>query len=451
MRKMLRKHNKILFLIIVAALLVSSVAGFFVSSYRRKRALEPVELENLLQDVHYFSAGSSIDPETLFGDTVETVRLVYGKAGMRLFESYKEDIYIEKEEKTVAIELPVFEKNGATVYLPEAVEYRIITSNYTVLGDLGEIRLSYGSAFNTENLMATKETAFLVDFGNEVYLNSVPFELRGGKTETVSANSLIQFKEDRVRILEFSDGMLQRKDILVDGQVMVVAEDIRISYYNFSKFLEDAKTSDTPVVSNQGIELSGDYFYYYMNKRYDIYGPCMLYETKEGLFIENDTGSHLLVGAPLYEAESNRIFLSRNYMMLKINQRQYYCLPAGTTVKLAEEAVYVTHDNTSGSYQEILLYDGSEHFVVLDEATFRMGEIELTISPMSCISVSDTMEICFYQYDSEEYFSFYTAGKKPQLEFTNGDVLNLFSKLITRNDGSLDLLQGNPAVFPMFQ
>lgn len=451
MRKLLRKHNKILLIIIVAALLVSSVAGALISAYRRKKAMEPVELETLLQDSHYFSAGSSISPETLFGDTVETVRLVYGKAGMRLFESYKEDIYIEKEEKIVATNLPVYQKNGATMYIPENTEYRIITSEYTVQKNLGEIWLSYGAAFNSENLRAIKETVFLLDFGDGIYLNSVPFELRGGKTETVPANSFLQFTENRVRVLEFSDGMLQRKDILVDGQVMVAAQDVRISYYNFYKFIEDSKTSDTPVVSHRGIELTGDYFYYYMNKRYDIYGPCMLYETKEGLFIENDTGSHLLVGAPLYEVGSNRMFLPRNYMMLKINQRQFYCLPAGTTVKSAEEAVYVSYDNTSGSFKDILLFDGSEHFVVMEEATFRMGDIDLIISPMSCISISDTMEICFYQYDSEEYFSFYTAGKKPQLELSNGDVLNLFSKLITRKDGSLDLLQGNPAVFPVFE
>lgn len=450
MRKMLRKHNIICISVIVAALLLGGV-GILISSHLRKKKLEPVEIETLLQDSHYFYAGSTISQEELFGDTVQEIRLVYGKAGMRVFRSYEDEIYIEKEEKTIATDLPVFQKNNATLYLPEAMNYRAYTSDYTVLPDLGEIRLSYGAAFNNENLRETKQSIFLLDFGNGIYLNSLPFELRGGKTETVAANSFLQFTENKVRVLEFADGLLQRKDILVDGQVMVAAEDIRISYYNFNKFIEDAKTSNTPVVSDRGIELTGDYFYYYMNKRYDIYGPCMLYETKEGLFIENETQSHLLVGAPLYEAGSNRMFLPRNYMMLKINQRQYACLPAGTTIKLADEAVYVNYENTSGSYKEILLYDGSEHFVVLDEALFRMGDVEMFISPMSCISITDTMEISFYQYDSEEYFSFYTAGQKPTLELPNGDVLNLFSKLITRNDGSLDLLQGNPAVFPVFQ
>lgn len=448
--RMLRKQNKIMLLVLFAMLLLC-VTRICVSAYKRKKAMEPVVLETLLQDSHYFQTGSSISPEVLFGDNVQEIRLVYGKAGMRIFESYEKNNYIEKEEKSIALNLPVFQKNNATLFLPEAVDYRIYTSDFSVVQDLGEIWLSYGAAFREDNLRASKKNTFLVDFGNGIYLNSLPFDLKGNNTQTVSANTFLQFSENKVRLLEFSDGFLQRKDILVDGQVMVVAEDIRISYYNFYNFIEDAKTSDTPVVSGQGIQLSGDYFYYYMNQRYDIYGPCMLYETKEGLFIENDRGSHLLIGAPLYEVGSSRIFLPRNYMMHKVSQRQYYCLPMGTTVKLAEEAVYVTYENTSGSYKEILLFDGSEHYVVFDEVIFRMGDVELTISPLSCISISDTMEIGFYQYDSEEYFSFNTEGKRPQLEFSNGDVLNLYSKMITRNDGSLDLFQRNPAVFPMFQ
>ena len=64
MRKLLHKHNKICILIIVAVLLLGAI-GAIISSHRRKKAMEPVELETLLQDSHYFYAGSNISPEEL--------------------------------------------------------------------------------------------------------------------------------------------------------------------------------------------------------------------------------------------------------------------------------------------------------------------------------------------------------------------------------------------------
>ena len=259
------------------------------------------------------------------------------------------------------------------------------------------------------------------------------------------------FYEDKILVWEFSDGVLYRRKIVTTGQTMINVGTEKVSYYNLLKFCKAAYETEQPTLQTNGVVLEGDYYYYFLGNRYEIKGPSLLYETKDGLYLENGDNDFLLPDCPLYEEGTSRVFLPKNYMLLQINQHVFYHLPAMATVKLSEEAVYVGYEDVIASYQEIMLHDGQEHYLLLNEATLRLGGIELSISPLSCIYITDTMELCFYQYDSEEYFSFATEGKEAELELANGDVIYLYDRMIRRKDGTLDLLQRDPSVFPKVQ
>lgn len=452
-KRMLGKHNKIVICILAACLALWGIGTAVLLHYQTKREAQPVLIETLAQESYYFPAETQFTAERLFAKGQEELRLVYARAGMCRFENKEAVQYIEKEEKAISAELPVFQKNGATVYLPEEFrEYWAFCTDFTIEPGIGEAWLSYGAVFNTDNVRAIKKDVFLIDWKEGLYLSTLPLALEGYQaTTTISANAVLQFMEDCIQAYEFIDGVLVKREIPVSGLTMVSIEDVRTSYYNLYQFCKDAETSDTPSISKNGLVLEGDYFYYFLGQRYEINGPCLLYETKEGLYLENEVQAFLLPDAPIYEADSNRIFLARDYMMLQMNQHRYNCLPSTATVRLAEEAVYVTYQDTILSYQEILLHDGEEHYVVLNASVFRMDDIEINISPLSSIYITDSMEICFYQYDSGEYVSIYTEGKAPELELSNGDVVLLYDRLIKRTDGTLDLLQKNPSVFPIIQ
>lgn len=451
-KRMLGKHNKIVFCILAVCLVFWGIGMSFLTRQQKKKEAEPLLVETIAQESYYFPAGMVLSGENFFSVNGTEHRLVYGRIGANIYDNKASVYYIEKEDKVIAPELPVYQKDGATMFLPEkGSAYRLFCTDFTAKRMAGPLWLSYGTVFNSDNARAMKEKVLLVDFGNGVYLNSVPLTIEGYEENVIPTNTFLRCEENRIYCMEFSDGVLYQRELPVTAQAMVTADGVRCSYYNLYRFCLDALTKENPELIRNGVVLEGDYYYYFLGYRYEIKGPSLLFETKDGLYLENAEKTYFLPECPLYEMGTDRIFLPRNYMVLQLNQHVYNCLPATSKVWLAQDVAYVNYQDVYKSYIDVLLHDGEEHYVVLSEATFRLDTVELTLSPMSCVYISDPMEIGFYQYDSEEYFTFSTGGKEPELEFSNGDVLFLYDRLIRREDGSLDLLQKDPTVFSAIQ
>lgn len=448
LRKMIGKHNRILVGISVFCLLLALGCYLLMSFLGKEKPKKSVLVEELLGDCYFFS-----DKEVLseMFSSLEEIRLVYGRNKSGVYETPEGVRYVAKEEKTISKQYPVYQKNGATVYLPETIfDHRFICSDFSLVKEA--VRwVSYGAAFSENNTRAFAKDVFLIDFFDGIYMNTIPFIVEDFEITDVGVNSFVSFKEKEIVVLEFNDGVLSRKCIGTSGQTMISVAGEKVSYYNLQKFLKDAYKTEQPVMQKNGILLEGDYYYYFLSERYEISGPCYLYETKNGFLLESDEKSFLLPDCPLYDKYSSQIFLPRDYMLMQMPHHLFYYLPAMTKVKIAEEAIYVTSDDTISSYREIMLHDGNEHYVVLNEAILRLGTIELTISPLSCIYTTDEMELCFYQYDSEEFFSFAMNGKDAELVLANGDTVFLYDRLIRRKDGKMDLLQKDPSVFQPVQ
>lgn len=448
LRRMISKHNQIMIGISVFYLLLTLGCCLLMSFLRKEKVTGPVLVEELVGDCYFFSDRESLS-SNLFS-TSEEIRLVYGRNKNGVYETADGVRYVEKAEKTISHSFPVFQKNGATVYLPEtAYEHRFICSDFSVRE--AEVSwVSYGAAFLKNNSRAFSEDVFLIDFYDGIYMNAIPFIVEDYVKTEVGVNSFVSFLEKEIVVLEFSDGVLQRKNIVTSGQTMIRMGDRKVSYHSLQKFLKDAYETEQPVLQN-GFVLEGDYYYYFLTERYEINGPCYLYETKDGYYLENEEKAFLLPNCPLYEKGSDRILLPKDYMLLQMTHHLFYCVPTLSTVKIAEEAVYVRAGDFVSSFKEIMLHDGEEHYVVLNTATLRLGDLELIVSPLSCIYISDEMELYFYQYDSEELFSFATDGKEAELLLANGDVVYLYDRMIRRKDGTLDLLQKDPSVFQTVQ
>lgn len=450
LRKMISRHNLILLAITAFCLMITMGCCLLTSFLGKEKEKGPVLVEELVGDCYFFSE-EIVSLQELFEQADNEIRLVYGRNQFGLYQRTDGVYYVGKEDKVVSMQFPVYQKNGATLYFPDTVsDHRYICSDFSVEKAEGAW-VTYGAVFLKDNTRVLKKDVFLVDFFDGIYMNTMPFSVEEYEATEIAVNSLIKFYEDKIVVFEFSDGVLNRRTIVVTGQTMIGVGTQKVSYFNLLRFLKDAYETDRPELQKNGILLEGDYYYYFLGNRYEINGPSLLFETKDGLYLENEEKAFLLPDCPLYEVGSPRVFLPRDYMVMRLNQHTFYCLPAMGTVRLSEEAVYVGYDDVIVSYQEILLHDGQEHYLLLNEAILRMSGIELTISPLSCIYITDTMELCFYQYDSEEYFTFATNGKDAELELANGDVIDLYDRIIRRKDGTLDLLQKNPSVFPYVQ
>lgn len=451
-RRVLSKHNKIVLVILAVCLVLWGVNTAIRVHIAKKKATEPVLIETLLQESYFFSETLTFTEETLFASGIGEIRLVYGKNGGTVYLTPEKKYYVEKEDRRISKTAPVYQKNGGTVYFPEEMShYRLFYTDYTVSEGIGEGWLSSGSVFSAENQQAVKKSVLFADLGNGVFLNALPITVEGIGSYTVPAHSLLYFYEDNLGIFAFEDGVLNRFYIPTNGESMVKAEGVRISYHKLVQFCRDAVISDEPQVTNNGILLEGTYYYYDLGVRFEIEGPGFLYETKNGWYFENETHAYLMPKAPLYEIGADTVYLPTAYMMLQINHRLYHCLPATTKVMLSEGVPVISYQNVFQAQPGILLHDGEEHYIVTEESLFRLKDKEILISPMSSINILDQMEISFYQYDSEEYFTFNTEGKEPELVLSNGDVVYLYQRLIKRKDGTMDLLLNNPSVFPVIQ
>ncbi len=450
LKRMISKHNLILLGITAVCLIITMGCCLLTSFFGREKETGPVLLEELVGDCYFFPGETVLSAE-LFEQSGDELRLVYGRNQTGLYQSADGVYYVGKEDKVVSTKLPVYQKNGATLYLPDSVAgHRFICTDFTVEQKGGQW-VTYGAVFSEDNSRTFAKNVFLIDFYDGIYINTMPIVVEEYESAEIAVNSLVRFYEDKILVWEFSDGVLYRRKIVTTGQTMINVGTEKVSYYNLLKFCKAAYETEQPTLQTNGVVLEGDYYYYFLGNRYEIKGPSLLYETKDGLYLENGDNDFLLPDCPLYEEGTSRVFLPKNYMLLQINQHVFYHLPAMATVKLSEEAVYVGYEDVIASYQEIMLHDGQEHYLLLNEATLRLGGIELSISPLSCIYITDTMELCFYQYDSEEYFSFATEGKEAELELANGDVIYLYDRMIRRKDGTLDLLQRDPSVFPKVQ
>lgn len=450
LRKMIRKQNQILLVIAAVCLMVTLGCCLLTSFFERENEPGPVLVEELVGDC-YFVSGEYGTLQELFEQSGDEIRLVYGRNQTGLYQGSDGDYYVGKEDKTVSMELPVYQKNGATLYFSDMIlKNRFICTDFSVEKSDG-VWITSGAVFSKENTRVFKKDVFLIDFFDGIYMNTMPFVIEDYISTGVAVNSVVKFYEDRIDVFEFFDGVLERRNIYVTGQTMIRVGTEKVSYFNLLKYLKDAYETEQPELQKNGILLEENYYYYFLGNRYEINGPSFLYETKDGLYLENEDKAFLLPDCPLYEEGTSRVFLPKDYMLLQMNQHTFYNIPAMGTVKLSEEAVYVAYQDVIASYREILLHDGQEHYLLLNDATLRLGTVELTVSPLSCIYISDTMELCFYQYDSEEFFSFATDGKEAELELANGDVIYLFDRIIRRKDGTLDLLQKDPSVFPVIQ
>lgn len=451
-RKVLSKHNKIALCILTVCLVLLGISNVVRVRAEKKKATEPVLIENLMQESYFFPEGMTITEEAMFASGINEIRLVYGKEGGEVWETPEKLYYVGKEDRRIGRTMPVYQKNGGTVYFPETMSsYRLFYTDYTVSEGIGEGWLNAGSVFAAENQQAVKKSVLFVDLGTSVLLNALPITVEGIGTYTVPANSLLYFYEENLGIFAFEDGVLNRYHIPVNGESMVKAEGVRISYHKLYRFCKDAVISDEPQVTNNGILLEGKYYYFDLGVRFEIEGPGFLYETKNGWYFENEEHAYSMPKAPLYEVGADTIYLPTAYMMLQFYHRLYHCLPATSKVIQSEDMTVLSYQDVYRAQPGIILHDGDEHYIVTEESLFRLKDKEILISPMSSFYLSDQMEISFYQYDCEEYFTFNTEGKEPELLLPNGDVVYLYQRLIKRKDGTLDLLLNDPSVFPVIQ
>lgn len=406
----------------------------------------------LEQDCYFFPAGAEGTFSGGTGVYEENYVLVFGKAGTKLYYQKEAGYYLEDSKKAVAVSLPIYQKDGATLYLSEKVpSYRFFCTDASIVRGGTDVFVSCGMVFDREADRALSEEVFLLECA-EFYFVLNPLVLEGYDTQTIRANSLLYLEEDTVTAYEFYDGLFKKQTLPVSEDAILTMGENRVSYHDFYTYYQSAQTTDTPVLLKGGRQLLGDYYYFFLNQRYELHGPCVLYETKEGLYLEAEGVSYTLTSAPLYAVGEDRLYLPADYMLLRYNQRLYGRIETMTELRTEDmETMYLLQGENLWAQEEFLLHDGSEHYLVLAEATLSHGETKVTLSPMSSVYVPDSFTVSYYDYASGCYVTCSTNGKQATLRLKNGAVVYLYDRMIEYSDGSVELFLNDPTLLPAVQ
>ena len=114
-------------------------------------------------------------------------------------------------------------------------------------------------------------------------------------------------------------------------------------------------------------------------------------------------------------------------------------------------AVYLEKEDWVVPMKNAFVYDGGSHYILLDETEFIMGDINMTLAPLSSITVESTTKLSVYEYGMKEFKVYYQSGPKPKIRLGYGVSLLPLQGLVERENGELEVLISDVSVLPLLK
>lgn len=196
-------------------------------------------------------------------------------------------------------------------------------------------------------------------------------------------------------------------------------------------------------------------FLSYLGEEYHYQGKTTLKWNKNKMYMENVELNGALTpdGTPLY-AEDRESLIATS-MMSYTNPDTNYMRRLSYFGRVYSEKGMCLLSVDGRRKMEVnggYLYDGTNTWIFLEPTTVTVGSQEITLEPMSYITVKN-----------KDYFYYYSASDKKSVfqEWTGDDItaadeektweLNLSRDLLTTADGKVQMLIPNPEVLDVIQ
>lgn len=343
---------------------------------------------------------------------------------------------------------PVFQNNGATMYLYED-NYLMVADTYEELAGTAGVIAGEGTVFDENTSLPLQENVIFLKYPDiNAYVSLVPIQLEGEVKDIIPQYALFFLKDDRMEIYEYYRGRLKYRVRYVTDKTFVLCGEEKYTFYEWKARMRHEEVS----VQNPQEPEEVSFYFFDMGDKFTTEGELIFRRTSgDRIALENEEKLYDVHQTPLYYEGKDAVLLPGAFGLVQPWAHKMNSLPEMTNLVRDTYVVYFQKEDWFVAMKDAFLYDGGTRYIMLDKTELVVGSERVSLAPLSLITVEDEAELSVYEYDSKDFKMYYIAGGKPTVHLGNGVVLLPFQKKIERSDGKGDLLIADPSLLPMLQ
>ena len=432
MRETIRKafkQNKALVLCIV--LLVLTVTATIISNASQKQLEADIVIPTMVCDRYFYP----LDFAHIEGQKSE-IPLTFIKEGTPLPDLKLNTAY------------PVFQNNGATMYLYED-NYLMVTDTYEELAGTAGVIAGEGTVFDEGSSLPIREQVLFLKYPDiDAYVSLVPIRFEGEITDVIPQYALFFLKDDRFEIYEYYRGRLKYRVRYVTDKAFVLCGEEKYTFYEWKARMRHEEIS----VQSPQTQDEVSFYFFDMTERFSTKGEFVFRRAGENkIVLENGKRLFDIQHIPLYMENVNAVLLAGGFGLVQPWQHKMTALPEMTYLVPDSYAVYLEKEDWIVPMKNAFIYDGGSHYILLDETEFVMGDIRVALAPLSSITVESTTKLSVYEYGTKEFKVYYQSGPRPKVELGYGVSLLPLQGLLERENGELEVLISDVSVLPLLK
>lgn len=347
---------------------------------------------------------------------------------------------------------PIFMGEGAYLYLYHTNFIFLMEDFSQIQADSG-VYLNNGGIFNQNWKSADKSKVLLLKLPNGLYMNSCKLMLKyGTATDTISVNSILQFKENSVLCCSVAKGSLETKKIDIDDTMAVIC--LGKKEMSYSLFYDRLKTDVKAAEKEQKDTYSctEGLYQYFLGNKYDYNGTKTFYRSKDGYFMDYLDSRSMLDSAPLYYKKGKKLLLPTDYVLIQPKLFLMNKMPAMSELTYKKGYVYAKSGDKLSTLSDSILFDGQDTYLFFNSIQISWKEEQLTLSPLSSITVGTDGSIGLYNYKKRIYENYQANGYQDIIAvMKDGTKINLSQDILYRPDGQEQILFSEPSLLNEFE
>lgn len=434
--------------------LVLILAGCLVFRSCSKK-MEPVPEFVLEQESWYLPQGIEFAGTDAFDDGETEIVLVYGREKDGVYKNENGACFLRSQQSIIDAKGPVYQKNGAMVsFSAEADPYRVVYADFTAEEGAPQMQYTVAAAFDAQNQKINQTKVFLLGLTKYgAFLNSEKMQIiRGESVQEIEPNSVLVFGTSYMAVYRFNGHALEKKVLSVAGSTMVETTEFRVSYAEVLRFLTELESNPTPQPVSLGEMLEGNYAYYDLDIRFDVYGPSWIYRSADGIYLENETNYYTLHRAPLLENDEKYWWLPADYEVISLNGFSYRRVQAKSAIRpAAEQSACVISGEKEHYISECFFYDGKENYILPQETVITLPDRQVSISAFSCLTVKDSQSFAVFDFENNTYEVYFIKGTSPMISFPEFGQLDFMKHSFLHVNGRTDYLLSEPRILAVLE
>ena len=427
-RKAIQKNKP---LVLGIMLLVFTIAAMIISASGKKQLEADIVIPTMVCDRYFYP----LDFAHTEGQKAE-IPLTFIKEGTPLPDLELNTAY------------PVFQNNGATMYLYED-NYLMVTEAYEELAGVAGVIAGDGKVFDENTSLPVQENVLFLKYPDiDAHVSLVPIHLEGEVTDTIPQYALFFLKDDRFEIYEYYRGRLKYRTRYVTDKAFVLCGEEKCTFYEWKARMRHEEVS----VQNPQTQDEVSFYFFDMGDKFTTDGELIFRRISgDRIGLENENKLYDVHQIPLYYEDKDALLLPGTFGLVQPWAHKMNSLPEMTNLVRDTYVVYFQKEDWFVAMKDAFLYDGGTRYIMLDRTELLVNKETVTLSPLSMITVEDEAKLSVYEYDSKEFTVYYITGGKPVVHLGNGVDLLPFQKKIERSGGKGDLLIADPSLLPLLQ